>query len=214
MNNRTNKRSIVIGVVIILVLVVVTAIVFWGGHATTPTAGTNTPAPTPAAIPTATASYTSAKEDGFAVNFPATPQVTTTMFNSLTAGSFPLTEYKTASASGSKGAYYAVFVYHYPASYHFPDNYLAGALQVFGMAVNSRFPGTTIAQQTPTQFLGNPALSAVITVPIPAGLGKGTTPTSDYLLITTKGQNTYIVSTYGLSQDDYDAFIGSFSFTR
>jgi hypothetical protein len=130
------------------------------------------------------------------------------MYNSMTAGSLPLTTYKEAASGTSPNAFDEVMVYHYPATYQFPDNYLAGVLQVFGLTINSKYPGTTIVDQTPTQFLGAPALFATVTVP-----AEGTT-NDDYVLLTTRGQNTYIINTYGASQSSYNSFIGSFSFTK
>lgn len=203
MNKGAKKWMTVIVIVAILVVVIVIAVLAFGNHAAAPTATQNGNQQAATTAP----SYTSSK-DGFAVNFPGTPTVTTTMFNSMTAGSLPLTTYKEMASGTSSKAFYEVMVYHYPATYQFPDNYLAGALQVFGLAVNAKYSGTTIVDQTPTQFLGAPALFATITVP-----AEGTT-NYDYVLLTTRGENTYIINTYGLSESDYNTFVGSFSFTQ
>jgi len=202
MSNWKSKGWIIAIVVIVAIVIIVIAVVAAEHHgAQSPTAQNGT-SQTPSR-----GSYTSSA-DGFSVNFPETPQITTTTFNSMTAGSLPLTIYKATSTGGSAGAYYAAMVYHYPADYQFPDNYLTGALQVFGMAVNARHPGTAIASQTTIQFLGAPAISALVTVPI------GNVATNDYVLITTKGKNTYILDTYGLPQSDHDSFVNSFSFAQ
>lgn len=201
MNNGKSKGWMVaIVVVVVIVLVVVIAVSARNG-AQPPTAQSGS------AQAPSRGSYTSSA-DGFSVNFPGPPQVVTTTFNSMTAGSLPLTTYKATAPGSSTAAYYAVMVYHYPASYRFPDNYLAGALQVFGMAVNVKHPGTAIATQTPTQLEGQPALSALVTVPI-NGVN-----TDDYVMITTKGQDTYILDEYGLPESDFTSFIGSFSFAQ
>ena len=201
MSNWKSKGWIA-AIVVIVVIVIIIAIVATENHAAQSPAAQNGTSQTPPR-----GSYTSSA-DGFSVNLPGTPRITTTTFNSMTAGSLPLTTYTAAASGTSTTAYYAVMVYHYPASYRFPDNYLMGAVQVFGMAVNAKHPGTAIASQTPTQIQGSQALSALVTVPI------GKVTTDDYVVITTKGQDTYILDTYGLSQNDYNSFVGSFSFTQ
>ena len=119
----------------------------------------------------------------------------------------PATYYKEPVSNGAPDAYYEVSVYHYPADYQFTGNYLNGALQVFYKVVSMAFPGSNLVGSQPTQFLGGSAISASISVPA------GTSPSNDYLLITTNSHNTYIISTYGLAQSDYNAFINSFKFT-
>ena len=52
-----------------------------------------------------------------------------------------------------------IIVFHYPATYQFPSNYLTGALQMFGMIINAKYPGTTVAAQPQSQFLGGTAIS-------------------------------------------------------
>lgn len=197
-----NKKSIVWLVVgIVAVVMIVIALVTLGHSGSSPSqqAASQSPA---ANTPSGPSAYTSTA-DAFSVQFPGTPAVTNLTYNSPTAGTIPLTEYKVAS-SESVNAYYGVYVYHYPASYQFGSDYLTAALNSFDAAINAKYPGTTIASQTPTQFLGNNALSATMTLPV------GT----EYALFTTKGQNAYIISSYGVSQSEYAAFLDSFTFTH
>ena len=214
-NNIMNKKNTIIIVVIVVVVLIVGAIFAFGNHGSAPQAqpqaaqaGPSVPAQSgqPASVPAA-GLYTSS-EDGFSVNFSGTPLVEKTTFNSPTAGSIPLTKYIAQSRSGSSAKYYVLYVYHYPQSYQFPNGYLAGAMQLFAAAVNMEYPGTKLVSQTPTQFLGISAMTGELTVPI------GGIQTSGYLLITTKGQNTYGMGTYGASQGDYNAFANSFTFTK
>jgi hypothetical protein len=202
-NSGAGKWSIVIVVAVVVIIVIIVAVVAFGNHGAAPTA-TQTSAQQPSA---SAASYTS-PNDSFAVNFPTAPQVTNTTYNSPSAGEISLTTYESAASSSVANAHYVVMVYHYPASYQFSADYLAGALQVFGTTVNAKYPGTSVTDQTPTQFLGASAITALVTVPV-----DGAT-TDDYVLITTKGQNTYVLDTYGMTQSDFNAFIGSFSFTQ
>lgn len=200
-SNGNNKRMIVIVAVIVLVIAaIIITVVAFGNHAAAPTQNSATTG----ATTTPSASYTS-PSDNFAVNFPGSPVVTNTTFDSPTAGTIPMTEYKKSASGGTANAYDAIFVYHYPASYTFTSDYLTGALTEFSAAVSAKYPGAMIMNQAATQFLGASALSATIMIPN----GDDT-----YLLITTKGQSSYIVATYGLSQSDFNSFVGSFAFTQ
>lgn len=208
-----NKKSIVWTVVGIVVVIVIAVVVLahsgssQNQPATAPTPQTPTQTPptgtAPAAAPSSTASAYASSADAFSVDFPGTPTVTNLTYNSPTAGAVPLTEYKVASDE-SVNAYYGVYVYHYPAGYKFSSSYLTTALTSFDDAINAKYPGTTIASKIPTQFLGNDALSATLT------LADGT----EYALFTIKGQNAYIISSYGVSQSEYTAFLNSFTFTQ
>jgi hypothetical protein len=142
------------------------------------------------------------------VNFSGAPQVTKSTFNSPTAGPIPVTKYIAQSGSGSNAKYYVIDVYHYSKSYQFPSNYLSDALRLFVFAVNMKYPGVKLASQAPTQFLGGPAITGVLTVPIGGSQEPG------YLLITTKNQNTYGMGTYGVDQNGYNAFVNSFTFSQ
>jgi hypothetical protein len=146
--------------------------------------------------------------DGFSVNLPGAPTVASKAFKSLSAGSISETDYTYIASADGKGVLYMIMVLHYPATYQFPSNYLAGALQMFNAIINAKYPGTTLSAQPQSQFLGGSAISAAVTVPF---MG---TPTPGNVLITTKNQNTYVVSAYGLSQSDYAAFLNSFAFTQ
>lgn len=208
-----NKKIVVSIVVIIVVVLIGWAIFAASNHsaATQPSsqsqpaqAGTNNPAP--AAQPVA-GSYTSSA-DGFSVNFAGPPQVTKTTFTSPTAGAIPLTKYVVTSGSGASEQYYAIDVYHYPASYQFPSGYLTGALDIFAMAVSAKYPGAKLTSSQTTQLLGNPAIQGTFTV---TTSGK---QSQDYVTITTKGRNTYGIGTYGISQSDYNAFVNSFMFAQ
>jgi hypothetical protein len=197
-----NNKTIVIVVAVIVVLII--AFFAFGNHgAPAPTsteqAQQNTP-PTPTPYVSAT--------DGFSVNLPGTPDISTKTVKSPTAGSISETDYNFVSSANGKGVLYMIIVFHYPATYQFSSNYLTGALQMFGTIINTKYPGTKVVAQPQSEFLGNSAISATVTVPF---MG---TPTPGDVLITTKNQNTYIVSAYGLSQSDYNAFVNSFTFTQ
>jgi flagellar basal body-associated protein FliL len=215
-----NKKTIIAIAVAVVVVLVVVVVFAMGNHGSAPQgqyqpqaqsqpiqAAPNNQAQAgqPAAAPAG--NYVSS-DDGFSANFSGTPVVTKTQFNSLTAGYIPLTEYRVQSGSGSSTKYFAVSVYHYPQTYQFPSGYLTAAMQVFAMGVGAKYPGAKLASQTPTQLLGAPAVSGVITVPIFGKQG------DVYLTITTKGQNTYGIGTYGMDQASYNAFVNSFTFTQ
>lgn len=202
-----NKKSIVwmvVGIVIAIIIAVV--LLMRGGSSQNQgtTTQTQTQAATATAAPSTPPPYTSTT-DAFSVQFPGTetPTVTNLTYHSPTAGMVPFTEYKVAS-NESVNAYYGVYVYHYPAGYRFASDYLTVALASFDDAIDAQYPGTTIAKKTQTQFLGGNALSATITLPF------GT----EYALFTVKGQNAYIVSSYGVSQSEYNTFLNSFAFTK
>lgn len=190
--------------VAVIVVVIIIGFFAFGQKASAPQVQRSAPATTTGGqTETGVPSYMSA-DDNFSVNFPVTPQMTKTTFKSPTAGSIPRTEYVAQSSSG----YYITSVYHYPKTYQFSSGYLAGALQLFMSAVNAKYPGAKLVSQSPAQFLGNPAITATISVTI-AG-----EPATGYLLVATKNQNTYGIGTYDVNQTDYDAFINSFSFTQ
>jgi hypothetical protein len=161
--------------------------------------------------PVPTLPYVSAK-DSFSINFTGAPIVTATTFNSPTAGPIPMTTYKETFSKSNGTGYYAVYVYHYPASYQFVNDYLNGALNTFTSAVKINYPGAQITNQNTIQFQGQSALSALINIPITRS-GK-TTNTGDYLIVTTKGQDAYIISTYDMVQSNFTAFSNSFAFTK
>ena len=229
-----NKQTTVITVVIVIIVLVVAAVFIFGNHNAAPQAqapsqppsqtqaqpektpiGLNAQKqpsqpsqPTPAPVPAPTAGSYVSPDDGFSANFSGTPTISKTQFNSLTAGSIPLTQYKVQSGSGSSTKYSAISVYHYPKSYVFPSGYLNAAIQIFAMGIAAKYPGTKLTSASPAEFAGNPAISGVITVPVS---GKQETA---YLIITTKGQNTYGIGTYGMDQASYTAFVNSFTFTQ
>ena len=155
----------------------------------------------------AAAPYTSAA-DGFSVNLPGAPTVASKTVKSPSAGSISETDYTYISSANGKGVVYMIIVFHYPAAYKFPSNYLTGALQMFTTVINAKYPGTTVNPQPQSQFLGGSAITATVMVSF---MG---TPTPGNVLITTKNQSTYVVSAYGLSQSDYAAFLNSFTFTQ
>jgi hypothetical protein len=209
--NQSNKNTI-IGVVVVVLLIVIVAVVVLMGNHDTPVQSGNTNSQTTQPVngqqtAPATASYT-ATADGFSVNFPGTPNVESNAINSPTAGSISETDYTFVSSANGKGILYMIIVFHYPTTYQFSSNYLTGALQMFNTVINTRYPGTKVSAEPASQFLGSSAISASVTVPF---MG---TPTPGNVLITTKNHNTYIVSAYGLSQDDYNTFLNSFTFTK
>jgi len=214
-----NKKIItVIAVIVVVVLVgwAIFAVGYHGGASQTqsqPPAAQNNPSaqsqpeqPTAAVTPAAGLYASSA--DGFSVNFPTTPQVIKSTFNSPSAGSVPVTKYIAQSGSGASAKYYVIYVYHYPSSYQFPAGYLTGAMDLFAMAVSAKYPTAKLTSQQPTQLLGNAAEAGTITVTA------GGQQSENYLVITTKNHNTYGIGTYGMSQSDYNAFVSSFTFTQ
>lgn len=211
-----NKKTIITIAVVVVVVLVAVAVFALGNHGGAPQSQTQSPSQSAQPAQTGSNSQTASaptglytsSDDGFSVNFSGTPSVNKSLFNSLTAGSIPLTEYRVQSGNGSSTKYYEVNVYHYPQSYQFPSGYLSAATQIFAMAVGAKYPGAKLASQTPTQFLGNPAMSGTITVPVFGNQG------FVYLLITVKGQNTYGIGTYGMDQNAYNAFVNSFTFTQ
>jgi hypothetical protein len=213
-----NKKAVWILVAVVVVIAVIIVIVVVGGNhgasapvtqngngATQP--GQNGQQQAPVNMP-GTGVLFAATANGFSVNFPGAPTVASKSFKSPSAGSISETDYTYISSANGKGVLYMIMVLHYPATYKFPSNYLTGALQMFSTIINAKYPGTTVSAQPQSQFLGGPAISAAVTVPF---MG---TPTPGNVLITTKNQNTYVVSAYGLSQSDYTAFLNSFTFTQ
>jgi len=198
-----NKKIITIVVVIVVVILIAWAIFATMNHG----GGVQTQMQPAQSAATSTSLYMSSA-DGFSVNFSGNPQVTTTTFNSPTAGSIPVTKYIMASGSGLNTKYYSVDVYHYPQSYRFPSGYLTGAMDVYAMAVKAKYPGAKLTSSQSTQFLGSAAMAGTITVTIDGQ------PSENYVLITTKGQNTYGIGTYGMDQSDYHAFVNSFTFAQ
>jgi hypothetical protein len=199
-----NKNAVIITVVVVIIIVIVVAIFAFGNHASP--AAANAPASNAggAAAQTASTPTYISSADGFSAGFSGTPAITDTTFDSPTAGSIPMTQYKEA-ASGSAGAYDGVFVDHYPASYTFTSDYLTGALTEFTASVNEKYPGSKLMSQAATQFEGMPAITGVVTVPA------GGATADDYVLITTKGRNAYIVTAYGTGQNSFNTFLASVS---
>ena len=193
------KAAWILGAVVVVVVII--AVVAIGGNHGVSTPGQNGQQQAPAAPYASTA-------DGFSVNLPGTPTMTSKSFTSPSAGSISETDYTYIASANGKGVVYMIIVFHYPATYQFPSNYLTGALKMFNTVINVKYPGTTVSAQPQSQFLGSPAITASVTVPF---MG---TPTPGNVLITTKGHNAYVVSAYGLSQGDYTAFQNSFSFTQ
>jgi len=209
-----NKKIILIIVAIVVIVLIGWAIFAATNHGSAPQAqqqpaqaGANNQAQS--GQPTAASAnlYTSSA-DGFSVNFPSTPQITKTTFDSPISGSIPVTKYLAQSGSGSSTKYYAVDVYHYPQTYQFPDNYLTGAMDLFAMVVNKKYPGAKLTSSQSTQLSGNAAMAGTIAITI---AGK---QSENYLVITTKNHNTYGVGTYGTDQSDYNSFVNSFTFTQ
>ena len=200
-----NKNTIITIVVIVVIVVIAAAVLLMGNHGTpAQQAAVNNPAGQQAPAPTPYA----ASADGFSVTFPSAPQVTSSIFQSPSAGSMPLTKYEEISMNGISPAYYAVYVYHYPATYKFPANYLSGAVQVFAKAVNEKYPGARLANETSSQLSGNPAMMGIINLPAATGGAKA------YATVSVKNGNTYFVGSYGVPQSDYTTFVNSFSFTQ
>jgi hypothetical protein len=163
-------------------------------------------------VPAPTVAYTS-NIDGFVVNFPTVPTVNNTTYKSKSTGAIPLTEYTQEYTSGLERAWYKVAVYHFPSSYKFADNFLDDSADVYVGSVSAMHPGSKVASHEKTHFLGNPAITGTVTVPVRVGLrGTTTIDTNDYVMMTVKGQNLYIISTYGTTQDNYYSFINSFLF--
>jgi hypothetical protein len=163
--------------------------------------------------PAPTTAYTSAK-DGFSINFPGTPTVSNSYLQSPAAGPILQTEYREQYSNNGQYAFYTVYVFHYPQSYQFSSDYLSSALQIFNGIVSMGFPGSAITSQQNTQLLGNPALTAQLTIPYKAKGSSTAVNTGDYVLITTNGHNAYVVSAYGMVQSNYTAFVNSLKFTK
>lgn len=199
-----------VGIIVLLILVVLAVVVFHSSS-NPPTTSLGTAQTSPQTATTSTtssaASYTAAN-DGFGVDFPGTPEVTESTFNSPSAGSIPLTEYRVTAATTPLPQYYTVYVYHYPSSYTFSSDYLSVALQAYVEAVSAQYKGSTLATQAQVQFSGAPALTASITIPVE------NQSTQDYVLLTTHDHNQYIMSTYGVPESDFTAFTNSFAFSQ
>ena len=163
-------------------------------------------------VPSPTTAYAS-KDDGFTVNFPTVPTVKNSTYKSNSAGALPLTEYTQDYASGRERAWYKVAVYHFPTNYKFTDSFLDDSADVYIGSVSAMHPGSKVISHEKTQFLGNPAITGTVTVPVRLGLrSAATTDTNDYVMMTQKGQNLYIISAYGTTQDNFNLFLGSFKF--
>jgi hypothetical protein len=197
------KYSIAIAVVVIVLLVA--AFFMFGGHSASQTPQSQS---APTGAPAASANLYTSSADGFSVDLPGTPEANTKTITSPSAGSISETEYTFVSSANGKGTLYMIVVFHYPATYQFPSNYLTGALTMFGTLINAKYPGTKVTAEPQSQFLGSAAISASVVVPFME------TPTPGNVLITTHNQNTYVVSAYGLSPSDYTAFQNSFTFTQ
>ena len=194
--NTMHKKTLIILIAVVVVILIGVAVFVVGDHGGVAQ---------PQAAPSSAGSYVS-PSDGFSVNFSGAPEVSNTMFNSPTAGPIPLTTYKLQSGSGTSTEYSVIYVYHYPQGYQFSSGYLSGAMHLFAAAVSMKYPGASLTNPEATQFLGDPAMSGAITVPV------GGNQEVAYLIMTTKGQDLYVIGTYGMSQADYDAFLSSFSF--
>jgi len=184
------------------------------GSSSTTTSVTNQSSPasggeTTVAAPTPSSAFTSAT-DGFTINFPGQPAISQSSFISPTAGAIPETEYRAKYTGGSENAYYTVYVYHYPNNYQFQSSYLATALQNFYGVVKADYPGSTMGSPNSSSLLGGAALSALITIPLKTGSSTVNTP--DYVIMTTKNQEAFIISTYGIPVSDYNAFVSSFQY--
>jgi hypothetical protein len=165
-------------------------------------------------VPLPAKAYTST-EDGFTVNYSVAPKIRNSSFRTSAAGLVPFTEYREKFSSGTEYAWYTVNVLHYPSSYKFADDFLSTALKAFIGVVNLEYPGTTITDQQPIQFLGNAALSGLLTVPVKLDPNStSTTNTGDYFLVTIKNHNVYIIDTYGMNKNNYNAFVISFKFEQ
>jgi hypothetical protein len=81
-------------------------------------------------------------------------------------------------------------------------------MDIFAMAVSAKYPGAKLTSSQQTELLGNAAIAGTFTV---SSAGQ---QSDDYVTITTKGQDTYGIGTYGVSQSDYNAFVNSFTFTQ
>jgi hypothetical protein len=150
--------------------------------------------------------------DNFSINFPSSPKVTTSTFNSPTAGEIPLTTYREQDASGSENIYYTVYVYHYPSSYQFASDYLNVALEAYATALSDDYPGSSLSTQKSTTVLGNTAIYGLLTVPLKSSTDNSTTNTPDYVTITIKNKNVYEISSYGIPQRPYNSFVSSFRY--
>lgn len=174
------------------------------------------PAPAPElatiTVPLPTTLYTSAA-DNFTVNFPSAPKITKSSVPSA-SGAIAVTDYRQVFTSGSEHAYYNVGVYHFPAGYKFTNDYLNTAFKIYFEVASLSFPEATIISQQPTQFLGSQALTGSITIPVKLGDSAATTNTGVSLLVIRNAQNIYILSAYGMSQNNYNAFINSFKFSK
>jgi hypothetical protein len=227
---KSSKKTVIALIVIIVVLVLIIILATGKNKAQAPTTtGSNNQTVQPLAksqkapsvslttidVPAPVTPYTSTT-DGFTVNFAKAPKVSSTRFNSFSSGMIPVTDYKEQFAKDSETAYYQVSVYHYPTTYQFPDGIQSTALQAVAMIASARYPGSKIDNQSSTTLLGNPAIAALVTVPMNVDPKNPTTkvPTGDYVLITTKGHNIYIITVYGMVQSNYDAFLNSFKFTN
>jgi hypothetical protein len=153
--------------------------------------------------------------DKFVVNFPTEPKVASSTFRSNSAGVIPLTEYSQSFGGGREQAWYKVAIYRYPANYKFSDDFLDKSADTYVSSVNSKYPGTKVTNSQKTKFLGNDSISGSLTVPVRTDRRSADTiDTSAYALMTVKGQDLYLISVYGTSQENYDAFINSFKFSE
>jgi hypothetical protein len=165
-------------------------------------------------VPAPTTPYAS-DSDNFTVNFPAEPKVASSTFRSNSAGAIPLTEYFQSFGGGREQAWYKVAIYHYPANYKFSDDFLDKSADTYVSSVSAKYPGTKVANSQKTKFFGNDSISGSLTVPVRKALRSAETiDTTAYALMTVKGQDLYLISVYGTSQENYDAFINSFKFSQ
>lgn len=170
-------------------------------NATASNNGTNA-ATMPVAAPSAL--FTSST-DGFSVDFPGHPEQTASDYTSpLTGKKIPETEYKQSFTNGSGTTYYSVKVYGYAAALA-PSIYLKEVLKEYAASAAAKYSGATMSDPQSTTVQGKAALSAVIAIPSHG---------QNYVVATENGGKTYIIGTYGISEDNYTAFIHSFSFAQ
>jgi hypothetical protein len=126
-----------------------------------------------------------------------------------------LTDYKQDYTVGREQAWYKVAVYHYPATYKFSDTFLDKSAEAYISTISYGHPGTKVTSQKKTQFQGYSAVTGALTVPIRLDPKSSTTSdTNDYVIAVLKGQDLYIISTYGTSEDNYNSFVNSFKFAK
>lgn len=143
--------------------------------------------------------------DGFSASFPGHPDQTSSDYTSpLTGKKIPETEYKQSFTNGSGAAYYSVKVYGYAATLA-PGIYLKEVLKEYAASAAVKYPGATMSAPQSTTVQGKTALSAIVTIPSHG---------ENYVVATENGGKTYIIGTYGISEDNYTAFVNSVAFSQ